>query len=370
MTARLYYLIVKLAALTAIIVNSISANTRTGLLAVFALALCCLFCVDYIVDQAKTHKLIRLLCPALCAAGCITLDAQTCFPLLCALIMQLSDTEGMESNLYRIGLPAIILCALVYSPGAYELTIALMLASVGGCARYAIVRMRHSRALIEEQRQSIADLQQKNNELISYVKTARENAAIEERNRFSSRIHDRLGHGISGSIILLEGARLCMDSDPEKAGQCIETATENLRQSVDSIREALHEERPERSLMGEMQLREALEKFSVSYGIKTSYTSSGDIDRIPPQLWVCISENLTEALTNALKHSKAKHFSLSVNIYNKLLRVQYADDGGGAALLSKGIGLEVMESRTAKAGGRCLFQNGGNGFTIINVFDI
>lgn len=147
----------------------------------------------------------------------------------------------------------------------------------------------------------------------------RDTVALEERGRFSTRIHDKLGHGISGGIVLLEGVRLNLKSNPDAAEKSLETAIENLRGSVDSIRVALREERPSSGITGVAELQEMLERFSVTYEIKTDFSADGDTEKIPPHIWKCLKENLTEAMTNTVKHSKADIFSLKIFVYNKKL---------------------------------------------------
>ncbi len=226
------------------------------------------------------------------------------------------------------------------------------------------------RALSEGQRKTISAQNERINNLQAYSHTLRETAVLEERSRFSTRIHDRLGHGISGSILLLEGAKLNLQKNPEQAEKSLETAIENLHGSVDSIREALHEERPKRGAASSAELKEMLQRFSVEYGIKTSFSAEGEHERITSQIWSCIKENLTETLTNTVKHSNASEFHLKIRVYDKIIRAEFSDNGTNSNGFSKGMGLEGIEDRTALCGGKCLFQCGVSGFKTINIFGV
>ena len=202
----------------------------------------------------------------------------------------------------------------------------------------------------------------------SYASSLKRSSALEERNRFAARIHDELGHGISGSIIMLEAAKINLRSAPDKAEEILDKAVENLRKGVDRIRASLREERPDRETLGLSGIKTLLKQFSISYNIKTEISVSERLDNIPPQVWLCIRENLTEALTNTLKHSDADSFSVSIQSYSKIIRVELKDNGKSSSSFDKGMGLESIEERTAVCGGRCIFRNGQNGFSVLTIF--
>ncbi|MGN0597161.1 MAG: hypothetical protein ACI4J1_07525, partial [Ruminiclostridium sp.] len=81
-----------------------------------------------------------------------------------------------------------------------------------------------------------------------------------------------------------------------------------------------------------------------------------------------IKENLVEALTNTLKHSKATEFSLTVTVMNKIIRAELRDNGGGSGSIKKSTGLTAIEERTVLAGGKCVFLMEPSYFAIINIF--
>jgi len=278
------------------------------------------------------------------------------------------DLFETDKYFYYISVSAALLSALIFAPSDDMLVVSMVLTAAGAFARVIVCKLEYYRELTEEQRKAVSLQKGKISELKAYSKTLRETAALEERSRFSARIHDKLGHGISGSIILLEGARLNMKNNPEQAEKCLGTAIENLRGSVDSIREALHEERPKRHIAGIAEFKEMLESFAVTYDKKTDFSAEGDIQKITPQIWNCLKENLTEALTNTVKHSDADKFLFHIRIYNKVIRAEISDNGSNTDSFTKGMGLEAIEERTADAGGNCIFQNGSAGFQIINVF--
>jgi signal transduction histidine kinase len=196
-------------------------------------------------------------------------------------------------------------------------------------------------------------------------------ARLVERNRLAARLHDEVGHGISGSILLLEGANAVMDKNPEAARDTLGQVTENLRESVDKIRGMLREERDDAASSNLMGIRNALLKFEGAHpGIRTSLVTSGELTPVSGAVWRCVYENILEALTNMLKHSKANAFSVTVSLTQMLLRVELADNGGpaNAAAIDPGIGLQNMEERCAMLYGRCFFRREPDGFHIVMTF--
>ncbi|MDR0936093.1 MAG: histidine kinase [Oscillospiraceae bacterium] len=209
-------------------------------------------------------------------------------------------------------------------------------------------------------------------EQISRQKYSQENGErfvrLNERNRIAARLHDKIGHGISGSTLLLEGALLNFEKNPEISKEAISNASENLRQTVDEIRRVLREERRENAKIGPAEIAGILIKFETDYPrIKTELIVE-NADEIAPDIWTCLAENLAEALTNVLKHSDADNFKAAIISKNGLIRAEFSDNGSGKKpITAAGIGLSAMRERTAFHQGR-LFINSENGFTITQIF--
>lgn len=372
------YLTLKLTALavvTAILLYEDQGDAQGGLTALRALAFCCLFLTDFLLGQRSSGRQTKnprrmgvvLICLSVETAGCFFCGPAVYFPLLLMLLFQMADLIGAEGYFYPISAAAAALALLIFEPTFLMCIISLVMTVVGTFARYTTERLERYRGLSEELREHISGQNERLAQLKGYLKTVRNTVSLEERSRFSARIHDRLGHGISGSIILLEGVKLNIRNNPDLAEKSLGTAIENLRGSVDSIREALREERPRKSDAGITDFKETLERFELTYGIRTELSIEGDLDKILPQIWICLKENLTEALTNTVKHANASKFELRICIYNKIIRAEFSNDGGGGGF-ARGMGLEAMEERTALYGGKCIYESDHRGFKITNLF--
>ncbi|MDR1043301.1 MAG: hypothetical protein LBL54_05285, partial [Clostridiales Family XIII bacterium] len=172
-----------------------------------------------------------------------------------------------------------------------------------------------------------------------------------------------------------------MDSDPAAARATLRRVTENLRNSADTIRAVLREERSAASEVNLARIQAELTSFEASHpNIRTELITGGDTESVAGSIWTCVMDNMTEAMTNTLKHSNATMFKASVTNSNKLLTVEFADNGAAdtadgdgrrfAGETPKGIGLQNMEERCAFAYGRCFFRQSPDGFRVIMTFPL
>jgi signal transduction histidine kinase len=66
-----------------------------------------------------------------------------------------------------------------------------------------------------------------------------------------------------------------------------------------------------------------------------------------------------EALTNSVRHGKAKNISIIFRTFNEIVRISIIDDGCGCQTINKGFGLSGMEQRVKKLNGKILFSSDG-----------
>ncbi len=293
--------------------------------------------------------------------------------LLFVLVMaaEAVDAYSDDTTFYWIticigGLAAII----TEADGMMLILVAILYASLYFIRHY-VRRLVKCHQAMEEQRLMIKKLEERLKDNRQYMKTLQDTAALEERNRLATRLHDKVGHGISGSIIMLEASMLLLDLDKEKAREGINRAVLNLREGVDDIRAALREERPVTQKLGMNEIQKMLEEFQINHDKKTRLAVNGDMERIEPEVLVCIYDNAKECLTNLLKHSDATLFELKITRKNKVTAVEYKDNGSkriDANTLVRGLGLQAMEERTIKAGGRFFIADQEFGFKITNIF--
>jgi len=371
MSLPLFYLFAKVIALIAATLITISDKMMSGDTVIPVLAFSCFFLLDYLfMSRKKPSKTIVLIANALSLALIFVTGVNSYIYIMLFTVIEMIEyiTEG--KNFYHLAGILVAIFLFILSPKPIDIVLSVILCAFLIFARIVFSILENTRETLRESRKEIATQKEKINNLVAYTKTVKETAALEERSRFSVRIHDQLGHGISGSILLLEAAKLNIKTNPEQAEKCIETATENLRSGVDSIRMSLRQERPDVKSVGIAEIREILDKYKAEYNFDTILSIEGDTDVIPFIVWNCIRDNLIESMTNTLKHSQADKFSLKITIMNKLVRVEYSDNGKQGGKFTKGMGLTAIEERTEQANGKCLFLQRDDGFHTVNLFKL
>lgn len=191
-----------------------------------------------------------------------------------------------------------------------------------------------------------------------------ENRILEERAELSQTLHDKLGHNINGSIYQLEAIKVIMDKNPEKAETMTQAVIDQLRTGMDEIRAILRKERPDKKQMALLQLYELCEDCNKK-GVETELETEGELSKITADMWEIILDNAFEAVTNAMKYSKADHIDITIVAMNKMVRCSVSDNGIGCSKIVDGMGLSGMRKRIRSAGGTIDFETQrGGGFKV------
>jgi signal transduction histidine kinase len=387
---------------TEIVSASLSVTASSSAAVIIFLVIIALAGVRLLVSltvTSKTHGrvpgMITAILPCVCALIAVR---ETALPLACVCLadflqeiiagyrripLLLILTAVLAAVLYAY--PSTVLSVVLPEPPSMGLFVSLPIILIGfsfaGVCLYTFDlldrRARDFKTLIERS-ERIAELERRLGGQRRAAQSLEYTAKIAERNRLAMRLHDEVGHGISGSILLLEGAAAVMDSDVQTAKDTIILATENLRTSADEIRRVLREEYADRADAGLSRLKNELAHFGAEHPhIKTELTIGAGTDELSAHLWACICENMTEALTNTLKHSNADLFRVEIANKNKLLRVEFSDNGKQRRAANhekvpdtSGIGLAGIEERCALCYGRCFFEKKEDGFFITMTFPL
>ena len=333
-----------------------------------SLLLACILGVILLLDLLNRIKWLSILLSVITIGGAIAVFGEVMLPFAGVLVIQ---TAGkIEDNLIHkvISVIIIILSGFIFWPPVPIVLIVILSAVPPFFIQWILQRLEICHEMLTSRSEENELLREQLADQRRMAQNMEHAARLHERNRLAVRIHDELGHGVSGSIILLEGAMLSMDKQPEKAKDAVAAAAENLRGAVDHIRTTLKEERTKQSEIGLAQIAARLSRFQADYpAIKTSLDTEGELGEITPLIWICVHENLSEALTNLLKHSDATMFSVLISVRNKLIKVQFKDNGKSGDF-KIGMGLSAMEERCALCQGRCFFSTESRGFAIVMTF--
>ncbi len=216
----------------------------------------------------------------------------------------------------------------------------------------------------DELRWKVQDLYIRIDKNEEYERQLKYTTQLEERNKLSQRIHDDIGHTISGSLMQLEASKVLMDRNKDDAKKMIQSTIDTLRNGLESIRIALREIKPPPEQMGLNRLKLVLDDFALKTHISANLKYTGIIDKITYSQWNIIMENVKELLTNAMKYSKATKVSLTIDVLNKFIKVEMKDNGVGTDVVRKGLGLKGIEERCESVGGKVIID-GSNGFSVI-----
>lgn len=186
---------------------------------------------------------------------------------------------------------------------------------------------------------------------------------LEERNRLSQEIHDKIGHSMTGALIQMEAAKRLMTTNPDKSAELLQNAISISKEGIESIRLVLKNVKPPTEQLGINRMRLFLEEFSTQHPIKTVLTHEGNMDVITPLQWKIIQDNTQEALTNTMKYANATAVSLHIEVLGTMIKAKVSDNGKGMQKVIKGLGIIGMEERAAVVNGTVIVD-GSDGFSV------
>ena len=177
-------------------------------------------------------------------------------------------------------------------------------------------------------------------------------AAEEERTRLRRELHDSLGPLLTGAAFKADGIALAAQNRPERAESLAIELADQLRQSVEGVRQLAYGLRPaaldELGLVG--ALREEGSRFSP---IKVIIDAPESLPALPSSVEVAAYRIAAEALTNVVHHSDAKRASVQLAADDGALKMIITDDGSSTAPWSPGLGLASIKTRASEVGGSC-----------------
>lgn len=189
-------------------------------------------------------------------------------------------------------------------------------------------------------------------------------ARLEERNEISIRLHDKIGHTISGTLLQLEAAKIIFDVDPKKSISILNSCINNLREGMDDIRAVLRNIRPKEEELGINRIKKILDEKIKGTNIKGKVKYEGDLEKISFKIWLLFIQVTTEITTNSIKYSNCDLIAINLEVLKKFIKLEIKDNGIGCQNIKKGIGISSIEERVENLGGK-LILNGDEGFSVI-----
>jgi len=210
------------------------------------------------------------------------------------------------------------------------------IALIEAMARQAALALHHNRILeqkrIEERRKAI----------------------LEERNRLARDIHDNLAQGFAAILMQLQGAQREACTLPPTVARSIETAVDLARTHLTEARRSVGSLRP--NIGTSEDVGRAIKRLADLGQRTTTVPIDVQLEELP-RFGDGVEREILgiaqEALTNAVRHSRAKRITIRASTVNALgLRLSVADDGRGIPRerSSAGFGLTSMQERADRIG--------------------
>jgi len=176
-----------------------------------------------------------------------------------------------------------------------------------------------------------------------------------ERRRLARELHDETGQALTSILLGLKPLEEALEDHASQAA--VAELRELVVSTLQDVRRLAVELRPK--ALDDFGLAAALERLTQSFQEQTGIevdleTTLGD-ERLPAEVETALYRIVQEALTNVVKHARARRVSLVLQRTGGSVSVVIEDDGTGfdpAALDDQGLGLAGMRERVALLDGR------------------
>lgn len=156
-------------------------------------------------------------------------------------------------------------------------------------------------------------------------------AMFAERNRIAREIHDTLAQGLGAISMHLEMVKEQLGRKPEKAAKHLDIAHQMARQSLGEARNSIWNMRSQ--ILENADLAEALQgilrQLTDGTEIQGQFAVTGQTRRLAPAVENNLLRVGQEAISNAVKHSRAKNISVTLDFKSDEAGLTVHDDGSG-----------------------------------------
>jgi len=197
----------------------------------------------------------------------------------------------------------------------------------------------------KESQEANEKTQQLNRELVATQHLLSEASRDSERTRIARNLHDLLGHHLTALTINLQVAgHITQGEAKEKIDQChalSKLLLNDVRESVSTLRD-----------MPMVNLRDLLEiTIRDIPRLQISLDMDDELQVDDVNTAEVLLRLVQEAITNTLKHTKARKATIKVYKQEQEILLDYTDDGSGCDNLKAGNGLTGMRERVERLGG-------------------
>ncbi len=193
-----------------------------------------------------------------------------------------------------------------------------------------------------------------------------------ELRRIERDLHDGAQAHLVALSMRLGLARRAYDRDPESARRLLDEAQDQAEEALGELRHVVRGIHP--PVLTDRGLAGAVRALAAGSGLEVAVTVADALEagpRAPASVETAAYFTVAESLTNAAKHSGARHATVDLDLTGDagrtVLRVRVRDTGRGGADETRGTGLSGIRRRVAALDGTVRVQSPAGGPTEIEV---
>jgi PAS domain S-box-containing protein len=199
-------------------------------------------------------------------------------------------------------------------------------------------------------------------EALSTVSQKLIEAQEEERTRIARELHDDINQRLALLSVNLESLKLDLPAAEKQAKRRIDEANKqvgDLGSDIQALSHSLHSSKLE--YMGLVTASASFcKELSERQSVEIDFESRDIPKKLPPDIALCLFRVLQEALHNAVRHSGARQFKVSLALASGGIELRVADSGVGfdpEAVTGHGLGLTSMRERLKLVAGHLLIDS-------------
>jgi signal transduction histidine kinase len=188
--------------------------------------------------------------------------------------------------------------------------------------------------------------------------------AEQERSVLAREVHDVVGHSLAVIIVQAGAADDVFDRNPERARESVRAIDAAARAALAEVRGVIAGAGQRHGMADLAVLADAIRRTGLAVDLQVE----GDASAVPAGVAASTYRIVQEALTNTLRHARARTATVVVGCDADQVRISVCDDGappGKRGQRSGGHGLAGMRARAELHGGS--FESGrlpGGGFRV------
>ena len=189
-------------------------------------------------------------------------------------------------------------------------------------------------------------------------------AMLEDRNRIARDLHDHVIQRLFATGLSLQATATQVDG---AAGLRLSDLVHEIDGAITQIRQCIFALNHDSALTGttpRARLTELVEQIGAGLPRRPTVVFAGPVDLVTDDaLAHDVEAVVSEALSNAIRHSQARSIDVEVTVADDRITVSVLDDGRGPGPMTTRSGLSNLEMRARRRGGRLVVEERPSGGT-------